>query len=324
MLNVLLTIDTEIWPLTQNWRQTGLKRDIDRDMYGVTPQGKYGLLYQLEVLNRYSLKAVFFVEPLFAAAAGMDVLQKVVHEIQIAGQEIQLHLHTEWLAWIQNTILPEKTGNNLTNFSEDDQTALIAYGLQKLRDCGVKDICAFRAGTFGANFTTLKAIGRNGILFDSSHNAAYLHRECKLQTSDALLQPKKFNGVWEFPVTVFDDGAKIARPAQITACSSSEMRSALMQAWNNNWHSFTIVSHTFELLKRRRKLVENPQPDSIAIKRFEWLCRFLSENTDKFQTTGFTEMDVEQIPASQPEQTLSSGPWRSGWRLVEQSIRRIY
>src|SRR5438067_1583499 len=78
MLNVLITIDTEVWPLTPDWRRGGLRRDVDRDMYGRTDRGESGLLYQLEVLKRHGLKAVFFLEPLFAEAAGMDVLRVVV------------------------------------------------------------------------------------------------------------------------------------------------------------------------------------------------------------------------------------------------------
>jgi hypothetical protein len=324
MLNVLITIDAEIWPLNHDWRTAGLKRDIDRDMYGATAQGQYGLRYQLDVLNRHSLKAVFFLEPLFAAAAGMKVLQNVVDEIQSAGQEIQLHLHSEWLAWTENTILPNRTGSHLINFTEDEQTALIKHGLQRLQDCGVKNICAFRAGSFGADFATLSAAARNGITFDSSHNAAHLNEKCKLDTQDPLLQPRKIYGIWEFPVTVFSAGTKIPRPAQITACSSSEMQAALLQAWQDEWYSFTLVSHTFELLKRRRTNIDTPQVDPIVLRRFEWLCEFLDENRDKFRTVGFADIDEQEIPQSQPERMLSCGGWRTGWRLVEQSIRRIY
>jgi hypothetical protein len=324
MLNVLLTIDAEVWPLTNDWRQVGLRRDIDRDMHGIVEQGDYGLRYQLELLNHHSLKAVFFVEPFFAAAAGMHVLKQIVDDIRSAGQEIQLHLHSEWLAMIHNTILPNKTGSHLTDFSEDEQTTLIADGLEKLRDCGVENICAFRAGSFGANFATLKALARNGITFDSSYNPAYLHTKCKLNGCGAIFQPRQLAGVWEFPVTVFSNWAGRPRPAQITAVSFNEMRAALLQAARRKWHSFTIVSHTFEFLKRRRRHLDLPQVDPISVRRFERLCQFLAANRDTFRTVGFSDIDVRQIPGKQPERTLHSAPLHTGWRLVEQAIRRVY
>jgi hypothetical protein len=102
------------------------------------------------------------------------------------------------------------------------------------------------------------------------------------------------------------------------------MRAALLKAFEEEWYAFTIVSHTFELLKRRRANVEDPQADSIVVKRFEGLCEFLEENTDKFRTVGFADIDPREIPDSQPDQMLSGSGWRTGWRLVEQSIRRIY
>jgi hypothetical protein len=56
-------------------------------------------------------------------------------------------------------------------------------------------LCAFRAGSYGANFDTLRALARNGILYDSSHNTCYLGYTCEMRTPNLLLQPKKIDGV---------------------------------------------------------------------------------------------------------------------------------
>ena len=324
MLNVFLTVDTEVWPLTPNWRQSGLERDIQRDLYGVTQQGAYGLLYHLELLARHNLKAVFFLEPLFSEAAGLGILRQAAREIYDAGQEIQLHLHPEWLAWIDNRILPGRTGENLTEFSEDEQAKLIAFAHDRLGECGVRDICAFRAGTYAANADTLRALARTGIPIDSSHNATYLGKECELNTAHALWQPRREQGVWEFPITQFSDWAGHLRHAQITACSFHEMRTALLQAHDRQWNSFVIVTHTFELLKRRRRLVRSPQADPIAIRRFEQLCAFLDANRDRFRTTGFKGMDLASLKETQPSGTLKGRLHLTAMRFAEQSVRRLY
>src|SRR6478609_6242763 len=99
MLNVFITVDTEVWPLLPDWREAGLTRDIDRDIYGNTPSGSYGISYQMDVLDRHGLKGVFFVEPLFAEVAGRDRLRAIVAEIQGRGHEVQVHIHPEWLGW---------------------------------------------------------------------------------------------------------------------------------------------------------------------------------------------------------------------------------
>ena len=78
MLNVLLTVDTEVYPLFPDWRSDQLKRDIQRDIYGETPQGEFGLKYQIELLKKWNLKAVFFVEGLFANAVGLDPLRQMI------------------------------------------------------------------------------------------------------------------------------------------------------------------------------------------------------------------------------------------------------
>jgi len=38
--------------------------------YGETAEGDFGLPYQIEQLNRYGLKATYFLEPLFADRVG--------------------------------------------------------------------------------------------------------------------------------------------------------------------------------------------------------------------------------------------------------------
>src|SRR5947199_3778808 len=135
MLNVFLTVDTEVWPRTSDWRETGLRQEIDQFIYGKTCDGEYGIGYQIELLNRYGLKAVFLVEALFSCIVGIDPLRKIVDLIQQGGREVQLHIHTEWLAYMPESILPGRTGQNLKDFSEAEQTQLIARGVDKLRTC---------------------------------------------------------------------------------------------------------------------------------------------------------------------------------------------
>src|SRR5205823_12616288 len=106
LLQVLLTIDTEFWPSTpRQWPAARLPRplpamedDYARDVMGRTPSGDYGLPYLLESLAAHRLNAVFFVESLHASALGGALLQRMVRTIRAADQDVQLHVHTEWLS----------------------------------------------------------------------------------------------------------------------------------------------------------------------------------------------------------------------------------
>lgn len=56
-LKVFLTVDAEAWPRFRDWRETGLRQDVDREIYGATPSGRFGIGYQMDLLDRYGLKA---------------------------------------------------------------------------------------------------------------------------------------------------------------------------------------------------------------------------------------------------------------------------
>jgi len=323
MLNVFITVDTEVWPLLPDWREEGLVRDIDRDVYGATANGSVGISYQMEVLSKYGLKGVFFVESLFAEVAGLECLRKIVSEIQEKGHEVQAHLHPEWLAWMEKPLLPGRAPQYLKDFPEEDQVYLIAQGLRNLRKCGALQLCAFRAGDYAANANTLRALVKNGIAYDTSHNTCYLDTRCGLGTKGLVLQPSVMHGVYEFPVSFFRDGSGRYRHAQLVACSWLELKTALFQAWRQGWYSFVIVSHSFELLKRRRQNPQYTRRDQIVVKRFEKLCQFLALHRDKFRTSGFFEIAPDAIPSPPRSPVLKCGIHKTVWRWVEQAARRV-
>lgn len=319
MLNVFFTIDTEITPCSPNWRKLGLAREIDRYVYGITSEGEYGLRYQMKLLNEYGLRAVVFVESLFASAAGLEPLRQIVEMIQAAGHEIQLHLHTEWLERMTDPILPGRVGKNLKEFSAEEQATLIARGLENLRACGVTDICAFRAGNYGANRDTFSALSRNGLAYDSSQNVS---RPDSLPL-ELIHQPRQFDGIYEFPISFFSDWPGHYRPVQLCACSSRELEQALLGAWEGGWYSFVLVSHSFELVKNLRPCSRPLLPNQIVIQRFERLCRFLADHPDKFRTATFSEIVPEQIPDAPPHLMLRSSLYQTAWRVVEQLLGRM-
>src|SRR5882724_7865539 len=124
MLNVYLTVDSELSP-NNFQRGVSLREEMDLSFYGRTSSGSFGVPFQMDVLDAHDLKGVFFVEALFACAAGLDPLREMVAVIRNRGHDVQLHVHSEWLPATKPRLLPGRSGLNMHCFSEDEQADLI-------------------------------------------------------------------------------------------------------------------------------------------------------------------------------------------------------
>jgi len=319
-LNVIITIDTEI--MYHLLDRQDILNSIDISVYGRSKDSQYGLNYIIEIMNKYHIKASFFVEPLFTLVGGNEPLEEIIRIIQSKGHEVQLHLHPEWLGKIPDPpVAPH--GKYVKDYILDEQTSLISFGLARLRECGAASVNCFRAGHYGASLDTLRALSINGIFFDTSHNTCYLQDCCEMNTGSDLLQPLLIRGVWEFPINYFIDWPNHKRHTQITACSFLEIRNVLRWAHLNKWFCLVIVFHSFELLNRKKEVQGQVCPDKWMMNRFHSLCRFLDENRGEFRTIGFSDIDCEMIPCVKNIKPICSNIFRTGLRISEQILRKM-
>ena len=115
------------------------------------------------------------------------------------------------------------------------------------------------------------------------------------------------------------DGFGKDRPAQVGACSFSEMRDALLSAQIAGMRDFVVVSHNFEMLKPG-----SVAPDWIVVKRFERLCDFLAAHPEHFKVRGFNE-DLRVSAVSQSATSAPLATWIStSQRHIEQLRRRLH
>jgi hypothetical protein len=308
-VRVFLTVDTEAYPLAGNWREEGLHSDLQRDIYGITSVGEFGLRYQLRVLAKHKLTAVFMVESLFASVpqVGIGPLREIVRSIVEGGHDVQLHAHPEWLPYIPN--FPVSFGAGLINaYPLDAQCRILERAITNLNQAltevckqNTPRICTFRAGDFAADAVTLRAVEQTGLTFDTSYNVVF----GRLGTQSLISQPTMIGNVCEMPVSFFYDWPGHFRPAQLGASSYSELVYALEEAYAAGWASFVIVSHTFELLKNRRSPKKQLALRKCVRSRFEDLCEYLDRNRDRFQTATFSELTN---PAALSGTVPSRGP----------------
>ena len=317
-MNVYLTFDIEVW--CGSWIDIDARfpAAFERYCYGRSSAGDYALPKTLEVMRASGLTGVFFVEPLFAARFGAAWLATIVDLIQDAGQDVQLHLHPEWVDEISPPIFSDARSKrqHLTQYSAAAQAVIIGFARRMLEVAKGAPISAFRAGNFAVNRDTYRALRENGIGVDSSLNASYDRSAGTIEGIHDFASRRVIDGVQVYPVTVFRDGFGRRRAAQVGACSFGELRAALLDAHRTGVHSFVILSHNFEMIKPGTSV-----PDWTVVRRFESLCNFLAERSELFQVGPFSK--VQQASAAPAEQRPAVARWDTAHRHIEQAMRSL-
>lgn len=316
MLKVYITIDTEYSSgLVEGLSCFDRADNFARSIACVTPDGPAGISHKLELLERFGQKAVFFVDPMPALVWGVSAIEDVVGPIIAAGQDVQLHLHTEWLELAgKANPLRGRIGHNLADFSYDDQCELITFARETLIAAGAPAPVAFRAGNYGANDDTLRALKAVGIGYDTSHCPGLESGHGRISLTPEDLLPVKHCGVVEVPVGSIGTSGGGQRHAQITALSLREMTDAIRHARDNGRQEFTLVSHSFELINRRKLAV-----NKVVRRRFEGLCRDLKKMRRVVTANYRDDPPKVATPHIEPE-LLPHDPIRAGLRMAEQVI----
>lgn len=316
MTKVYITIDTEYSAsLVRRMGKDCRAENFARSISAETPDGETGIFYKLGMFDRYGLKGVFFVDPMPALIWGTAAITDIVGPIVDAGHDVQLHLHSEWLEFAgPDTPVKGKTGGNIKDFTLDEQCALLDYARSVLMAAGAPRPVAFRAGNYGANDDTCRALAQLGFTHESSHTPGIAASDSDISLTSDDRQPIEHCGLIQVPIGCIETFGGDLRHAQITALSAAEMKAAFKHAKNSGIETFTLVSHSFELLCRQREKI-----NWIVRRRFEALCKGIAEM--KGITTGTYADDPPQIMAlTEPPPVLPLDPVRSGYRLAEQAV----
>lgn len=313
MTALLITVDTE---LSSSLHQRGLSLadNVERSIWAQVQGKGFGIGWQMDLLDRYGLKGVFFLDPMPALVHGADFLAPIVGAIVGRGHEVQMHIHTEWLAWAPDSPVGGRQGRNIGDFSLADQIVLLGLAKHLLEQAGAPAITAFRAGNFGANDDTLRALAAIGVAWDSSVNPAYLGRECGIAADAAMVGATRLLGVAELPVSGIADRPGGFRPAQICAMSAAEMRAGLRHAARERHDAFVVVTHSFEMLSRDRQ-----RPNRAVMARFDHLCR-AAARLPAVHGAGFNDLPVDLADGPpRPLGRAAPSRLRTGLRMMEQA-----
>jgi peptidoglycan/xylan/chitin deacetylase (PgdA/CDA1 family) len=311
-VQVFISFDTELSALLHQ-RGRPARANFESSILGRCAAGDFGVAAQMEVLEAHGLKGVFFIDPMPGLVYGRGIVSDMVGPIVERGHDVQLHIHTEWLAFAEEQPVGDARGRNIADFTLQDQTVLLELARDLLVEAGAPRPSAFRAGNYGANDDTLRALTSLGFQWDSSLNPVYLGDGCAIALPRSTVHATPHLGLTEIPVATLHDRPGHLRPAQVCALSAWEMTAALDFAASRAHPHFMIVCHSFEMLSRDRA-----RPNRKVIDRFERLCRHVADHPDLESAT----FQTIARPAIAPAGGSHLGPnlLRTAHRMAEQVL----
>ncbi len=306
-LNVYLTVDVEC-SMGGAWGGSGAPVPPERRMLCRNEKGEWGVGFIAREMERYGVRATFFLEVFAARLFGVDALRPVAEAVLAGGHDVELHLHPVFLRFAQRQAgqrfpppLDGRTPDAMAAYDEEEQVRLIEGGMELFARITGRPPAAFRAGGYQADDATLRALDRCGIRVDSSANpaagwpagehASPWNRICRM------------GGVTEVPVTVarsrFPDRAPV-KHLEISAVSVGEIRAALSQAHRGGLRHVVLMFHSFGTVKAKDVGYERFRPDRIAIARLRGVLRLLAAEKERFRVRTFGDLAGEADRVDDP------------------------
>ena len=141
-----------------------------------------------------------------------------------------------------------------------------------------------------------------------------LPEACRISLGPDIRDPLLHRGIIEVPVGTIGtlDGGQ--RHAQITALTLAEMLAAVRHARVEGRGAFVLVSHSFELINRRRLAINH-----LVRRRFSGLVRDLA-GMRGVSTATFRDDPPPLAIGSEPSEPVPATALRTGARLAEQFL----
>lgn len=323
-IKVLITVDTET-SIGGAFRDRRLKPvGIEKRILGISENGCFGIPYMINLASRWRIPLTFFVETHNSYYFGKEGLRLVCEYIIRKNHDIQLHIHPNYLNFKSSNPTEIKYSDLIHTYSFEQQVSLLEEGKKILTECGANSVSAFRAGCFGADENTLKALMETGIGIDSSYNQSFLNITCEIENRK-LNDVADVQGVIEFPITNFIENTGLIRrkykPLDINGVSFSEMKYVLDQAAECGLEFITIIMHSFSFIKPYDVQYRRTRARHQVVRRFQSLCRYLWKNQSQFEVITFSDINKKILKNSAKTKKNSFPivpPWLSLLRLFQQ------
>ncbi len=283
-----------------------------------------GLGFLLATFSRYKIQATFFVETVHRYYFKHDPMKPIARQIHAAGHDVQLHTHPCW-SFFQHEDWRERVRgkpgrDDFSGRDLDDSVRLLQQGIDSFADWGLPRPLVFRSGNLQHDDNLYKALARAGIPYSSNVAVAIFDsgkEEYKLYSGQ-----HDRHGVREFPVLSFCDwraGKKQhLRSLTIAGCSFAETRTMLEKCRAAGIAQVVILTHPFEYVQNRDVAFQQTRRHSQTQRRLRQLCRFLHDNSDRFEACGLAQAAAAQPPASSQNILLKGHLWQTLPRMATQ------
>ena len=284
----------------------------------------HGLPFILETFRKYGIKGTFFVETLSRVYFGDEPLKSLIRTILSAGQDVQLHIHPNWLIFGRGDWKQFAGHHNPSDAcigrSLPEMEEILKLGLEPFDDWDLPRPIAVRVGNFEVDRTVYRAMFRVGLRFSSNVGFAIF------QPSDAALQVHNgchlIDGTLEVPVLTYRQPVlgllSRLHMLSVTGVGTAETAAVLRAARQHKLNPIVVLTHPFEFVKGGAAGTPTSRPNRINKERLISLCRLIAENPDQFRSVSFGESASSWLAESLSENRIVHGPMLPALRtLVE-------
>lgn len=325
---VAITVDTE-FSIAGAFRDMTVSPVAEERVWCVSDDKSHGLGFMLDCFAQYGITATFFVEVLNRHYFRRDPMRGIAEKLHAAGHDVQLHLHPCWTIF-QHDDWRTRTKRGIDAFygrAEDDSLELMEYGLETFHDWGLPTPTVFRSGSLHHDDALYRAQARAGIPYSSHIGVAVF------DSGDANYRlysgRHERHGVVESPILSFQDwkvpGKTHLKSLTITGSSFAETRMLLEQAHRAGIEQVVILTHPFEYVHASDPQMSCVRRHHVNQRRLTRLCKFLSENTDRFATDGMSQAAAMPMLKESPRNVLLKGSLLTAMpRMLEQAAYGKY
>ncbi len=303
-----------------------------RGMMGQYGDKAYGIPLICDILDRYGVKATFFVEPFNDELGYPDQTEPVCRYLVDHGQDVQLHVHPGHYHYgLQQQGKPFKMTDQIAELPLDLQKQIISEGAALLEKWTGQAPIAFRAGNMGASDETLKILTHAGIWIDSSYTFPYVGGQCLFEDKERYNGSKWYGDVLEVALSGFRQpawpGLHPAKPVDLMGSSFEECRDAVKMICDAGADAVVIL-HSFSLFKVKDKQYNGGRPNRVVIRRFEKFCEWLGREQHVYPARTFARLgqmvkNEGYCPVS-VDPCLINRPVRALTRKVIQGLNNFY
>ncbi len=329
---VLITFDVEC-SMGGAWKDPALKPVSPRlGMMGEYGNLQLGVPLVCDILDRFDLKATFFLEPFNSELGWPGETEPVAKLLVDRQQDIQLHVHPNHFHYGQYKAgEPFQKTDQMADLPLEKQADLLRSGADLIEKWSGTRPIAFRAGNMGASEETLQAMRAVGLWIDSSYTFPYVGGQCRFRETERYNGAKWYGGILEIALSAFLQtklpGMHPAQPVDLMGASFEECRDAVEMICDAGADAVVIL-HSFSLFKVRDKQYRGGRRNRIVTRRFEKFCQWLNAGKKKYPVRTFAEFgrliqEQGYQPKTVPPCTIKK-PLRALTRKIVQGLNNLY